>query len=406
MKAYLYLLACLALLAGCAAPRPPSLDCGLKDFAENSWGSGGIWGLQSPNAPPRPLNVLALSAGGANGAYGAGLLRGWRAAHSAQPVATGDIHVVTGVSTGAILATHVFLERYDEIDKIYRSISGNDIYRQRSIFGMLFGGNSVLTTEGKRALIKENLTTDIINAVAERGLGTAGAKGLYIGAVNMDTGTFYRVNMVALARASFDGKGGKARRDQCFHAVIDASSAIPIAFEPVFIDGNMYADGGARYYTFMHNLAEQDQGDGVKRRLFTIVHSELQVAPSCIENGLLSIAARTFDLFTDEAAKDAMLRMEYAATRLGPKSRFETFYADAADAALSVQCQAKRRECGVGSSPTGEDMFCKPFMACLADQGYADGRKLNTANWQEVWRPIEKMTLGSRGTPPAPFTCR
>lgn len=50
------------------------------------------------------LNLLTLSGGGQNGAFGAGFLIGWRES-GRRP----EFDVVGGVSTGALLATHAFL---------------------------------------------------------------------------------------------------------------------------------------------------------------------------------------------------------------------------------------------------------------------------------------------------------
>ena len=55
---------------------------------------------------PPVVNVLALSGGGADGAFGAGLLVGW-SAHGGRP----EFQVVTGVSAGAIIAPLAYLGR-------------------------------------------------------------------------------------------------------------------------------------------------------------------------------------------------------------------------------------------------------------------------------------------------------
>ena len=63
-----------------------------------------------------PFNVLTLSGGGTRGAFGAGLLSGW--------TDSGDIpefDIVTGVSTGAVMATFAFLGG-DELEKVKRFI--------------------------------------------------------------------------------------------------------------------------------------------------------------------------------------------------------------------------------------------------------------------------------------------
>jgi hypothetical protein len=43
----------------------------------------------------------------------------------------------------------------------------------------------------------------------------------------------------------------RAQRDDCYRAVIDGATAIEVAFPPVFIDGEMYGDGGVRQHVFL-----------------------------------------------------------------------------------------------------------------------------------------------------------
>ena len=50
------------------------------------------------------FNILALSGGGANGAFGAGILYGWSAAGT-RPI----FKIVTGISTGALIAPFAFM---------------------------------------------------------------------------------------------------------------------------------------------------------------------------------------------------------------------------------------------------------------------------------------------------------
>src|SRR4051794_13328440 len=80
-----------------------------------------------------PSYFLAISGGGDNGAFGAGLLNGWTASGT-RP----EFKMVTGVSTGALIAPFAFLgSRYDgAIRKFYTTISAKDIFKSR---GMLKG---------------------------------------------------------------------------------------------------------------------------------------------------------------------------------------------------------------------------------------------------------------------------
>ena len=245
-----------ALVASCGSMRPSgppdAHDCGLSQFEVASpfsaWGEyrRALIRTQGLSDPNPSFNVLALSAGGEYGAYGAGFLSGWSSVgDAAKPSPRRDIQVVTGVSTGAILATHAFVGMDSEIEAIYRSLSGPVLYKPRSTFALLIA-NSLLDASGKEALIAKHLERKLINAVAAAPAG----RFLYLGVVDMDTGRFLQIDMLKLARTIKPLE----RRDDCYRAVVNASSAIPIAFPPVFVDARMLADGGARRHLFVTDL--------------------------------------------------------------------------------------------------------------------------------------------------------
>ena len=108
----LYLVVGLALLSGCGSSRPTSppenLTCNLSNYqVRDVYDEIHVYfqTLQTPE-----VNVLELSAGGEFGAYGAGYLAGWKSiGRNAKPIAREDIQIVTGVSTGALMATYAFL---------------------------------------------------------------------------------------------------------------------------------------------------------------------------------------------------------------------------------------------------------------------------------------------------------
>ena len=68
-----------------------------------------------------------MSGGGSNGAFGAGVLFGWTASGK-RP----EFTVVTGVSTGSLIAPFAFLgPPYDDyLKEAYTEISGDDILRE------------------------------------------------------------------------------------------------------------------------------------------------------------------------------------------------------------------------------------------------------------------------------------
>ena len=70
------------------------------------------------------IDVLVLSGGGQNGAFGAGVAKGWREAGRPR------FDAITGVSTGALLCSHYFLdtpEADEQIGRFYTSISQSDV---------------------------------------------------------------------------------------------------------------------------------------------------------------------------------------------------------------------------------------------------------------------------------------
>lgn len=388
-------------ICGCGSMRPTTppeaLNCGLEHFRIRdiyeqleTYRAERIR-TEGLNDPKPSFNVLALSAGGEFGAYGAGFLRGWRSAgNAAKPSPLSDIQIVTGVSTGAILATHAFLGREDEIESVYRSVSGSKIYASRNVLELLWA-NSLFNTRGKDRLIEESLTTEVIEDVAKSPDG----RYLYIGVVNLDTGEFIRIDMVALAKTIAPEMG----RDDCYRAVVGASSAIPIAFAPKFVDGKMLVDGGARRHLFITDLPAAAKAPNVERNLISFIHGDLNAGCSETPNGVVKIAGRTASLFTDQSFKDSIRFTDVLAKEQIPgptpsatKPLFATYYAAASTAAKD--CEYSRKECGTSGSLGGEDMFCKEFMNCLATRGKVDGGAYATGS--RPWLQIEDLNLSSK----------
>ena len=112
----------------------------------------------------RALNLLSLSGGGQNGAFGAGFLSGWRESGH-RP----EFDIVGGVSTGALLATHALLgtEADDaKLEEMYTQVTKDDIYKGRSFFSILSGTDSLRDTAPLQALIAKYITAETLERVA------------------------------------------------------------------------------------------------------------------------------------------------------------------------------------------------------------------------------------------------
>ena len=95
-----------------------------------------------------PYRVLTLSGGGARGAYGAGVLSGWTDAGT-RP----EFDVVTGISTGALMATHAFLgSDYNDALGIYVQVTNDDIFTRRNALAAVFNDALLDTTPFRETL--------------------------------------------------------------------------------------------------------------------------------------------------------------------------------------------------------------------------------------------------------------
>ena len=195
----------------------------------------------------KPHNYLAISGGGANGAFGAGLLIGWTATGE-RP----EFSMVTGVSTGALTAPFAFLgpDYDDEMQEVYTTTTTKDIAVKRNMFAAAFG-DSVTDTTPLQELIAKYIDADMIDAIArehKRG------RRLFVGTVNLDAGRSVIWNIGAIAASDYPQKM------TLIHELLRASAAIPIAFPPVIIsveaEGKRYdelhVDGGTGSQVFFH----------------------------------------------------------------------------------------------------------------------------------------------------------
>lgn len=186
------------------------------------------------------FNVLAISGGGSNGAFGAGLINGW-AASGTKPT----FNLVTGISTGALIAPFAFLGgKYDkEIARLYTSVDTDDIFEEKSFFGILSSilgsSDSITSTQPLQDLLNEYIDQDFLVDIAK---AHSGGRRLFIGTTNLDAKRLVIWNMGAIADS------GHPDALELFKSVLLASSAMPIAFPAVYI--NVEADG--QIYDEMH----------------------------------------------------------------------------------------------------------------------------------------------------------
>jgi predicted acylesterase/phospholipase RssA len=196
------------------------------------------------------IDILALSGGGSDGAFGAGVLTGW-SERGDRP----EFEQVTGVSAGSIIAPFAYLgPKYDpQLKEIWTQYRTDQLVVPQVINGLL-GGQALADTGPLRKLIAHYIDRDFLKKVAreyERG------RLLTIGTTNLDAKRPVVWNMGAIAR-HYDNP----QAVQLFRDVILASAAIPGLFPPVNIkvkaDGQyhdeMHVDGGVTRQIYVSSL--------------------------------------------------------------------------------------------------------------------------------------------------------
>ncbi|MCX5711131.1 MAG: patatin-like phospholipase family protein, partial [Candidatus Omnitrophica bacterium] len=168
---------------------------------------------------PRTYSMLAISGGAANGAYGAGLLNGWSRSGT-RPV----FKIVTGISTGAIIAPFAFLgSRYDDkLKMFYTNYSTKDVMRIKLPFI-----NSFASARSLELRINEYFDKQLLEEIAKE---YNKGRRLYVGTTNLDAERLVIWDMGKIAAI------GDNNALKLFRKIILASSSIPVVFPPVYLD--------------------------------------------------------------------------------------------------------------------------------------------------------------------------
>ncbi|MBV8456054.1 MAG: patatin-like phospholipase family protein [Acetobacteraceae bacterium] len=266
--------------------------------------------------PLPPASYLAISGGGENGAFGAGLLVGWTEAGT-RP----EFKLVTGISTGALTAPFAFLgPRYDpQLRAIYTQISAKDVLVRRNVLAAVtsdaFSSNAPL-----RRTIGRYVTPAMLDEIAN-----AYRRGrlLLIGTTNLDQGRPVIWNIGKLAAS---GRPGVLHLVQ---QILIASAAIPGAFPPEMIDvevdgrtyQEMHVDGGASAQVFVYPPSLQLQVEARRhgitrvRRLYVIRNARLDPDWEEIQRSTLSIAGRAISSLIQTQGVGDLYRIYVAASR-------------------------------------------------------------------------------------------
>lgn len=276
-------------LAGCmATERTVSSDVRTSDawaavVLFDSMGTKSLSDASTRSARAKSLDVLALSGGGADGAFGAGVLYEWSKLGS-RP----KFDIVTGVSTGALQSTFAFLgPSYDDTLKaLYTCTCSRDLFAHRGVSGLL--GDSLMDTEPLKAKIASIVTDEVLERVAAE--HRAGRR-LYVATTNLDAGVVTVWDMGKLAASDAPGKA------ELYREILRASAAVPAYFKPVMLhpvlekpeETQMHVDGGLKAPMLLRGFMVS--GPERNKNVYVLVNGALRLRASDS-----AVAASTLDI--------------------------------------------------------------------------------------------------------------
>lgn len=265
--------------------RPPHLD---KMVSEQTRQLAAHW-----RSGKMEINMLSISGGGEDGAFGAGLLNGWT-----QRGNRPDFSYVTGVSTGGLIAPFAFLgPKYDgQLKEVFTTTSTDDVLRQNFISGLL-SGTAISDSAPLFALISRYITPELIERIAEQ---HRKGRRLFIGTTNLEAERPVVWNMGRIANSS------NPEKVELFHRILLASASIPGVFPPVpikvVVDGKAYeeihVDGGTISQVFLYpsqvdvKQLEKRHRLNERRAMYIIINGKTGPAFEKVQAKTIDIANR------------------------------------------------------------------------------------------------------------------
>jgi hypothetical protein len=326
-------------------------DAELRQFMKGSQ-------ILSAGADRGSLNVLAISGGAYDGAYGAGVVNGWTETGTRPQFAT-----VTGVSAGSLVAPFAFLgSEWD--GELAKAFAGNDteiVGDSLKLLGLL--GPIDLRHDSLVRLVDGFITPQLLAAVAAE---HARGRRLLAVTTNLDAQRGVIWDMGAIAAS------GQPNARQLFRDVLVASSSVPGIFGPTYIEAEaggyrfreMHADGGVTTQVFvlpdavLARIAGGAAPNGARPRVWVIVNNSVTPQFQVVEAGLLTTSERSMStLIKADAKKTLYMTADYVG-----RERFNLTFIDSGFFMF------------LAANPSLEPGFNQPYMQTLFRYGYKKAR--------------------------------
>jgi Patatin-like phospholipase len=263
----------------------------------------------------KQLEILQLSGGGQNGAFGAGFLKGWTESGK-RP----EFDIVTGVSTGTLISTFAFLGSKEDdalLEEVWMNINRDDIYIKAGLSRLASGADSLYDSEPLMKLLERVITQDTINRIA---LEYDKGRRLFISTTNLDHNQTWVWDLTAVAK-----HGGKDALD-IYRKAVKASASPPVLFSPVEIMGSLFVDGGARHNLLLVGLTgdrrmlfkgDEKKFDANKKigNIYSIMHHKAVTETNAVKADIREIIPRSANILVKTSTSDTVLR-SYFITKL------------------------------------------------------------------------------------------
>lgn len=320
---------------------------------------------------PNYFDVLSISGGGADGAFGAGFMSAYIENH---PLSGNDsFHpcIVTGISTGAVMGSYVFLATskneetrivyLEKLKKFYQGLDDINLVKKNSILGLAFSV-SQYEVDGLKKTIPQLFDETLLNAMRKEYQNYH--RRFLVGATNLYTGRFEVIDLTKFV-SMIDPAKNEVRI--CYGEAIRASAAIPVTFPPVPIKDSLsknpsklYVDGGIRHLMFINAALLDDiakyknpKQNKLQFRVYGVINNTFSI-PSVFDNNLMGFALRNVAVVGDQLYKDSAYIVDSVATHL---NNAQTYWANAEF--VGDYCDSKKEG----------KLFNPPYQVCLFDIG-------------------------------------
>ena len=261
-------------------------------------------------------NILMISGGGGSGAFGVGVLAGWTATNT-RP----RFDVVTGVSTGALIAPYAFLgPDYDKtLVHLFTSGVAEELVAINGPFGVF--GSSLLKPGPLKRYVERSITSKVLSQIAAE---HRNGRRLLVLTTNLDTQRGVIWNMGAIAAS------GNPDALELFRDIIVASASVPGVFPPIQIQAvsngrqfqELHSDGGSISQVLtppllVENALFSETPVQQKVNLYVIVNNALIPEFDVTPNRAVSSLSRAYSTFLKSQAQSELTALYNHARRTG-----------------------------------------------------------------------------------------